>query len=178
MYRFLIHDSPVGTWPDRAAPWLSAFADQDVALAQSVAFELTVFEWHFVQLSEVDFAPAHVDVTQVGKRCSRSPLSLVKHLAKGAFCELLKWSFTPPIRQLHPSPPNNACNSSISLTASFNFSTISAAISSGSGKSSVLPLLSSLSQLMSRLSPRLAIASLVNLRKRPSSPWSLRLDLP
>jgi hypothetical protein len=38
--------------------------------------------------------------------------------------------------------------------------------------------LSSFSQLMSRLSPRFAISSRVNFRKRPSSPWSLRLLLP
>jgi len=78
----------------------------------------------------------------------------------------------------HASTPSESVKASISLRAVRSFAVIRDASSSGGGRSAALVAFSSRSQEMSRLSPRWAMASRVNLRKRPSSPWSFRLAFP
>src|SRR5215813_650481 len=80
--------------PDCRTARFASFTDHHVACANSIALIFIRFETHFQHVAQVESAPTHVKIPQVGPEIT-PVFCLVQHLAKHAVGNSSKWDPTP-----------------------------------------------------------------------------------
>src|SRR5208283_5466329 len=92
---FLDHHSRNWFLPDGTASRLSSFAHDDIAVLKSVTIHFVMLEPHLAYVVEVELAPAHVDVREIGQGLT-PVLFAVKHLAQAEVGDLSQGLYRPP----------------------------------------------------------------------------------
>ena len=100
--------------PNRSPPWISAFADEEVAFNRRIPFGFFTQESHLQQIGEIKLKPADVEVSEVGPGFT-FVLRLVQHLPKRMLSDVGDFSALPS--RLHLRAPIHSmsfcCNSSL-----------------------------------------------------------------
>src|SRR5437763_3426214 len=86
--------------PNRGAPWITAFANQNVAFDYCVLIPLALKESHLEQVRQVEGEPTNVDVSQVKFQLT-FVLRFVEHLSERVFGNFRDSSYHPSFAALN-----------------------------------------------------------------------------